>query len=85
MPRIPRNVKIPDVAELEQKCQQCGKAHKIYAKLADNKQIDDDFQSRGFKPFPNDNKLVCDCGFVMDLGGIRNEIEVGTGLKVLAS
>lgn len=85
MPRLPRNVKNPDVAELDQKCQQCGKAHKVYAKLADNKQIDEDFKSRGFKPFPNDNKLVCDCGFVMDLGGIRNEIEVGTGLKVLDS
>ena len=85
MPRIPKNVKSPEVAELDQKCQQCGKAHKVYAKLTDNKQIDEDFKSRGFKPFPNDNKLLCDCGFVMDLGGIRNEIEVGTGLKVLAS
>ncbi|PKN71474.1 MAG: peptidase [Deltaproteobacteria bacterium HGW-Deltaproteobacteria-12] len=84
-PRLPRNVKVPDVAELDQKCPQCGKQHKIYAKLANNKQIDKDFQAQGFKPFPNDNKLVCDCGFVMDMGGIRNEIEVGTGLKVLAS
>jgi len=35
MPRIPKNVKIPDVAELEQKCPQCGTIHRIYAKLVD--------------------------------------------------
>ncbi len=84
-PRLPKNVKNPEVAELEQKCSQCGKVHKIYAKLVDNPQIDKDFQSKGFAPFPKDNKLVCDCGFEMDLGGIRNEIEVKTGLKVLDS
>ena len=85
VPRIPKNVKHPDVAELEQKCSQCGKVHKIYAKLVNNPQIDKDFNSRGFAPFPKNNKLVCDCGFEVDLGGIRNEIEVKTGLKVLDS
>lgn len=85
MLRIPKDVKYTEIAELEQKCQQCGKIHKVYAKLADNPQIDKDFQSKGFIPFPKDNKLVCDCGFEMDLGGVRNEIEVKTGLKVLDS
>ena len=85
VPRIPKNAKRPDVAELEQKCSQCGKVHKIYAKLANNPQLDRDFQSRGVSPFPKDNKLICTCGFEMDLGGIRNEIEVKTGLKVLDS
>lgn len=85
VPRIPKDIKRPEVAELDQKCQQCGKVHKIYAKLVDNPQIDKDFQPRGFAPFPKDNKLVCECGFEMDLGGIRNEIEIKTGLKVLDS
>ncbi|MGR3177937.1 MAG: SDH family Clp fold serine proteinase [Candidatus Anammoxibacter sp.] len=83
--RVPMNVKRAEVVEFDQKCSQCGKIHKIYAKLADNPQIDKDFQSKGFVPFPKDNKLVCCCGFEMDLGGIRNEIEVKTGLKVLDS
>jgi len=85
MSRIPKNLQRPEVVELEQKCQQCGKVHKIYAKLVDNPQIDKDFKSNGVAPFPKDNKLVCDCGFEMDLGGVRNEIEVKTGLKVLDS
>ncbi|MCK4518640.1 MAG: hypothetical protein KAU12_00835 [Candidatus Omnitrophica bacterium] len=84
-PQLPKNVKHPEVAELEQKCLQCGKGHKIYAKLVNNPQIDKDFQSKGFVPFPKDNKLTCDCGYEMDLGGIRNEIEIKAGLKVLDS
>lgn len=85
VPRLPKNVKNPDVVEFEQMCPQCGKHHKIYAKLVDNQEIDKDFASSGFAPFPKDNKLVCDCGYVMDMGGIRNEIEVKSGLKVLDS
>ena len=84
-PHLPKNIKHPEVAELEQKCSQCGKVHKIYAKLVNNPQIDKDFQSKGSRPFPKDNKLTCDCGYEMDLGGMRNEIEVKTGLKVLDS
>ena len=82
-PRIPKNVQLPEVVELEQKCPKCGKIHKIYAKLSNKSQIDHDFQQRGFMPFPKDNKLKCDCGFELDLGGIRNEIEIKTGMKVL--
>jgi len=82
-PQLPKNVKHPEVAELEQKCSQCGKVYKIYAKLVNNPQIDKDFRAKGFSPFPKNNKLTCDCGYEMDLGGIRNEIEVKTGSKVL--
>ena len=85
VPRLPKNIEQPQVVELEQKCLQCGKVHKIYAKLADNHQIDKDFKSKGFIPFPRDNKFICDCKYEMDLGGIRNEIEVKSGLKVLES
>lgn len=44
---------------------QCGKIHKIYAKLADNPQIDKDLQSNGFVPFPTLRSHPgrdCDCG-----------------------
>ena len=31
----------------------------------------------------SERAFKCDCGFEIDLGGIRNEIEVKTGQKVL--
>jgi len=81
--RIPQNVNKPEVVEMEQQCKKCGNNYKIYAKLINNPQLDKDFKARGFIPFPKDNKLICDCGFEIDLGGIRNEIELKTGQKVL--
>ena len=42
-----------------------------------------DFKKKGFTSFPKDNKIKCDCGFEINLGGMRNDIEVKTGLKVL--
>lgn len=82
-PRIPQKPQIPDVVEFGVKCAQCGKDIKVYAKLKDNPAIDTDFQQRGYLPFPKDNKLRCDCGYEIDLGGARNEIEMKTGMKVV--
>lgn len=83
LPRIPKAVPSADVAEVNHKCSQCGKEHKLYAKFTMNPKIDRDFQAKGVVPFPKTNKLTCSCGFEIDLGGIRNEIELKTGLKVL--
>ncbi|MFH0754929.1 MAG: peptidase [Candidatus Omnitrophota bacterium] len=83
MPRIPKAPQSADVAEVDHKCSQCGKGHKIYAKFTVNPKIDQDFQAKGFIQFPKTNRLTCSCGFEIDLGGIRNEIEMKTGLKVL--
>jgi hypothetical protein len=80
---VPKNIRKPEVVEIDHKCSQCGKAHKFYAKLITNEGIDQDFKKRGYSPFPKDNKFKCDCGFEMDLGGIRNDIEIKTGLKVI--
>ncbi|MCK5241437.1 ATP-dependent Clp protease proteolytic subunit [bacterium] len=82
-PRIPQKAQVPEVVEAEVKCTQCGKGIKIYAKLSNNPAIDQDFQRRGFVQLPRDNKVRCDCGFEIDLGGLRNEIELKTGLKVV--
>ena len=71
-----------EVVELEVKCQQCGELHRIYAKLVDNPKIDEDMQKKGEKPFPANGKLICKCGFEMDLTGIRNDIETQTGKKI---
>jgi len=79
-PKIP--MKSPDVAEVEVKCPSCGKVYRVYAKFIENPQIDKDFQKEAI-PFPEDNKLICDCGFEIDLTGIRNDIETKVGKKIL--
>jgi len=72
-----------DVAEIEQKCPKCGKIHKIYVKFTHNPQLDADFKNKGFIPFPKDAKIVCKCGFEIDLLGIKNQIEIQTGRKII--
>ena len=71
------------VAEVIQKCPQCGRKYKIYAKLIPNPKIDQDYKKMGFIPFPSDNKIKCECGYEIDLGGVRNEIELKTGKRIL--
>jgi hypothetical protein len=73
----------PDVVEINQKCPKCGKIHKIYAKLMDNPKIDRDFKSKGFISFSKDSKLICSCGYEIDLSGIKNQIEIQTGRKII--
>ena len=80
--RVPQT-KSPDVIQIEPKCPKCGTIHKIYAKLDPNPQIDLDFESKGFKPFPKNAKITCDCGFEIDLLGIKNQIEIDTGRKIV--
>ena len=80
--KIPEKTRI-DVAEIEQKCPKCGKIYKIYAKLAPNPQIDEDFKKKGFIPFPKDAKIICNCGFEIDLLGIKNQIEIQTRRKII--
>lgn len=72
-----------EVFQVETKCTKCGKVHKMYGKFIDNPKIDEDFQKKGSIAFPIDNKLTCDCGFEIDLSGIRNEIEINSGKKII--
>jgi len=81
VPKIP--VQAADVVEFEARCLKCGKVHKLYAKFKDDPKIDADFKKKGNIAFPKDNKLKCECGFEMDLGGIRNEIETKVGKKLI--
>lgn len=87
IPRVPVG-KMPtqaaQFAELEVRCNKCGKVHKIYTKFVDNPQIDKSLQKKGSVAYPKDNKLKCDCGFEIDLSGVRNEIEVKAGKKIIA-
>lgn len=71
------------VAEVEAKCPKCGTDYKLYAKLKPDPRIDLDFSGKGYIPFPKDAKIKCNCGFEMDLLGLKNQIEIQTGKKLL--
>lgn len=73
----------PDAVEFQVKCGQCGKVYNIYAKLVQNPRIDEQFKARGKQPFPKNARIVCDCGFEIDLAGAKNEIEMQTGKKLI--
>ncbi len=72
-----------DVVESEIKCPQCSKTYQVYMKFAPNPQTDEDFKKLGKIAFPKENKLKCDCGFEIDLTGLRNQVETMTGKKVV--
>jgi len=74
---------VPDVVEIEQKCPKCGIVHKIFAKFTSNLQLDLDFEKKGYKPFPKDDKIICACGFEIDLSGIKNQVELQTRRKII--
>lgn len=80
--KIPQKPNI-DVVEIEQKCPKCGKIYKIFAKFTPNPQIDKDFLNKGFINFPKNSRLKCNCGFEIDLTGIKNQIELQIGKKIL--
>lgn len=71
------------VAEVVVECPQCKSKHKIYMKFVSRPQIDKDMKKKGNAPFPKNNKLTCPCGFVIDLTGVKNQIEQQVGKKIL--
>ena len=79
--KLPTNV--GSALTFETKCQKCGDLHKIYAKFVHDPAIDKELRNEGLKPFPKTNKLICQCGFEIDLSGLRNEIEARTGKKII--
>ena len=81
--KIPQHAVQPDVVEIDQKCPNCGKSHKLYGKFVPNKKIDVDFGNKGFIPIPKDLRVKCSCGFEIDISGIKNQIEIQTGRKLI--
>jgi len=79
VPTVPR----VDAVKITQKCPKCGEVYKVYAKFSPNKQIDVDFKNKGFVSFPKDAKIICSCGFEIDLLGIKNQIEMQTKRKII--
>lgn len=70
-----------DVIELDVACPQCGLKHSLYGKFVNDSKIDKDFITRGKKSILSSNKIQCQCGFEIDLVGIRNDIENKVGKK----
>lgn len=75
--------KSPGVATFDITCNKCGNKHQFYVKFVDDPKIDKDFKKKGFKKFPLDNKFECECGETIDLGGIRNQLELETGKSII--
>ncbi len=77
---MPKPKKI-DAIELEVKCPQCGQSHELYGKVKNDPKIDMDFKNKGKKPIVGQDKIICSCGFAIDIIGIRNDLENKTGAK----
>ena len=73
-----------DVVQIQQKCPKCKKVHSLYGKFSPNPQIDQKLKNKGLIPFPKDAKIKCDnCGFEIDLLGLKNQIEIDVGKKII--
>ncbi|AVX31849.1 Serine dehydrogenase proteinase [Carboxydocella thermautotrophica] len=73
----------PEVIEARINCPQCGKNYTLYMKFIDDPKIDNDFLSKGFLPYPRNDKIRCSCNYEIDLSGMRNEIEMQVGKKII--
>lgn len=82
LPQFPQ-IKEPDVIEIKVDCKKCGTKNLIYAKFKDDPKIDTDFKSKGSIAFPKDNKLKCNCGDIIDLTGLRNDLESKFRKKII--
>lgn len=74
---------VKEVFEINAKCEKCGKEYKTYLKLEEDKNIDEELKKEGFKKFPKNGKIKCECKFEIDLMGIKSDIELQTGKKVI--
>lgn len=72
-----------DIVKVNLNCPKCGKNYKVYAKFIQNQKIDQDCQNEGLIVFPKDNKLNCSCGFELNLTGLKNDLELKTGRRIV--
>lgn len=79
-PTIPGDI---GVIHIDQQCPGCGIIHKLYAKTKQDPKIDESLKAKGFKPFPKDGKIMCTCKKEIDMIGIKNQIEMSSGLKLI--
>lgn len=70
-----------EVVEIDIECQNCRQKHKLYAKLKEDKEIDQKMKSKGRIPFPSGKKIACVCGKEIDLTPVREDVEKKIGKK----
>ncbi len=73
LPIIPP--KVPDIVEVEVKCPQCGNRYEVYGKFKNDKKIDDNMKKTKKLSITENTRIKCVCGFVIDLMGLKNDIE----------
>lgn len=71
-----------DIVVADVNCNKCHKKIKVYLKFKDDPKIDEHQKSLGNIPFPKDGRLKCGCGEIIDLNGIRSDLENQLGLKL---
>lgn len=65
-----------EVIQIEIPCEKCGRRHKFYKKLVDNKDIDSDMQKQNITPLPQEDHFICECENVIDLRAVKNELDM---------
>lgn len=82
-PPVNNQIAPPEVVEIDTECPNCKKVHNLYIKLKDDKTLDEKATAKGRIKFPENNILTCECGFELNLIGIRNDIEAQTKIKTI--
>lgn len=72
-----------DVVEANVTCSKCQRKINVYMKFKNDPKIDADQKKKGNIPFPKDGRLQCGCSEMLDLNGLRSEIENQKGQKIV--
>lgn len=70
-------------AKLDIKCSNCKSEKKIYAKFVEDHTIDEKLHAEGYEPFPEDLKIQCECGTIMNLTSLKDDLEKQTGKRII--
>lgn len=65
-----------EVVQIEIPCAKCGRRHKFFKKLVNNNNIDVEMEKQNVKPLPKEDSFTCDCGNVIDLKAVKNELDM---------
>jgi len=72
----------PSNFEIEIPCPKCNKMLKFVGALEPNVDLTEVLMIKKAIPFPKNDEYKCDCGYVLNIKGIRNDIEQQTGKKI---
>lgn len=70
---IPQDAK---VIQIEISCEKCGRKHRFYKKLVNNKDIDEEMKKQNFIPLPKEDTIQCECDNSIDLKAVKNELDM---------